>query len=228
MYDAIVVSDFHLGSDVCQAKKLNRFLDLIDSGELPTKELILNGDVFDSWDFRRLCKQHWKVLSGVRKISDKIKVIWVNGNHDGPAEIVSHLLGVHVVEEYIFRSGEKTVMALHGHQFDNFITDHPFLTYLADFFYYLLQKLDPSYYWARRAKKASKTFLRCSQKVEDEARKYSKKKNCDTVCCGHTHMEVASPGYYNSGCWTELPCNYLTFFEGEIKLCSFEEDKKCE
>ncbi len=82
MYDAIVISDLHLGSEVCQAKQLVRFLDQIKDDLLVTRELILNGDVFDSWDFRRLKKNHWKVLSIIRSLSDHVKIVWTSGNHD--------------------------------------------------------------------------------------------------------------------------------------------------
>ena len=52
MYDALILSDIHLGLDNCEAKELISLLELIDRGELTTKRMILNGDVFDSFDFR--------------------------------------------------------------------------------------------------------------------------------------------------------------------------------
>ncbi|HEV3142503.1 MAG TPA: UDP-2,3-diacylglucosamine diphosphatase [Gemmataceae bacterium] len=229
MDDALIVSDIHLGSDVCQAKLFVDLLDQIKFCELQTRQLILNGDVFDSWDFRRLKKHHWKVLSHLRKLSDHLPITWINGNHDGPAEIVSHLLGVNVAEEHIFESGGKKVLALHGHQFDRFIDNHPILTALADFSYQMIQIMDRSFYWARLAKRRSKTFLRCSELIEQRALEYARKKSCDLVCCGHTHLEVEQPGkigYFNSGCWTELPCSYLTVAEGEVRLHHFVSDRK--
>lgn len=227
MYDSLIISDLHLGSGVCQAKMIEKFLSKIKDQELPTKELILNGDVFDSWDFRRLKKNHWGVLSLIRSLSDKIHIIWINGNHDGPAEVVSHLLGVDVAEEYIFESGNKKIIALHGHQFDSFISDHPLVTRMADNFYRWMQNIDRSFYWARCAKKSSKTFLRCSQTIQSKAIEYALKKHCDVVCCGHTHLESEHPNednvwYFNSGCWTEFPCCYLTVLNGEIKMRHFE------
>ena len=68
MYDAIVISDLHLGSEISQAKQLVRFLEMLREDIILTRELILNGDVFDSWDFRRLKKNHWKVLSIIRSL----------------------------------------------------------------------------------------------------------------------------------------------------------------
>lgn len=229
MYDAIIVSDFHLGSDVCQAKRIQKFLEEIHDGKLETKELILNGDVFDSWDFRRLKKNHWNVLSEIRKLSDKIRVIWVNGNHDGPSDIVSHLIGVDVAEEYELVSGDKKIIIMHGHQFDKFISEHPFITSIADWFYRLMQKIDKSFRWMQRAKRASKTFLRCSEIIETKAKNYAIKKGYDIVCCGHVHLECAHPitnendiGYFNSGCWTEYPGFYLAIKNGEVKVKRFE------
>jgi UDP-2,3-diacylglucosamine pyrophosphatase LpxH len=221
MHDAVIVSDLHLGSDMCQARLIGELLEQIEACEIETRQLILNGDVFDSWDFRRLKKQHWKVLSRLRRLSDRLRITWINGNHDGPAEIVSHLLGVEVVEEYIFRSGPKRILALHGHAFDSFISDHPIITWFADGCYQLLQKLDGRHHLARYAKHASKTYLRCSALIEQRAVEYARKLGCDAVRCGHTHLQIGKPGdidYYNSGCWTELPCSYLTVADGEIRV----------
>src|SRR5262249_32215740 len=64
--DAVVISDLHLGSDNCQAKAAAAFLQDILDGTVATRRLIINGDVFDSIDFRRLKKTHWKVLSQIR------------------------------------------------------------------------------------------------------------------------------------------------------------------
>src|SRR5271165_6639357 len=115
MLDAVLLSDIHLGSDNCQARRLCELLERIADGELTTARLILNGDVFDSIDFRRLHKAHWKVLSLIRKLSDQIEIIWLCGNHDGSAEIVSHLLGVEVRDDYILESAGQRILVLHGH-----------------------------------------------------------------------------------------------------------------
>ena len=222
MFDAVIISDLHLGSFVCQAELIVAFLSKIKSGEMLTKRLILNGDVFDSWDFTRISKAHWKVLSTIRKLSDYVDVVWVVGNHDGPAEIVSHLLGVNVVDEYAFESGKKKVLVLHGDRFDNFLTDHPLITRIADFFYGIIQRIDKSFWMAKKAKNTSKTFLRCAEQVRKSALQYAHSNHCDLVCCGHTHLAESNheAGYFNSGCWTETPCHYLFVKNGCVGLCS--------
>jgi UDP-2,3-diacylglucosamine pyrophosphatase LpxH len=227
VYDAVVISDIHLGSDNCQARELVHFLEQIRRGAMPTRRLIVNGDVFDSIDFRRLRKQHWRVLSLLRKLSDEIQITWITGNHDGPAEIVSHLLGVTVRDEVVVNSGGKWILFLHGHRFDEFISRYPVITWFADRIYNLLQKLDRSHYFAKLAKRKSKTFLRCAAKVEHDAVRYAAWHGCDAVCCGHTHHPAARTAgptaYYNSGCWTEKPCHYLTVLDGVVELHAHQE-----
>ncbi|MFQ3650816.1 MAG: UDP-2,3-diacylglucosamine diphosphatase [Gemmataceae bacterium] len=225
MYDAVILSDLHLGSSVCQARRLGEFLQRLESGELLTQRLLLNGDVFDSIDFRRLAKSHWMVLSHLRKLAESIEVIWIAGNHDGSAEIISHLLGVSVRDEIILESGTKRFLVLHGHVFDSFIQSYPLLTALADRVYRFLQWLDRTHHFAKMAKRGSKTFLRNTRKIAEGAIDLARKRGCTAAICGHTHHAVlqneGTVAYYNSGCWTELPCTYLTLRDGEVLLHEF-------
>ncbi len=222
MLDAVILSDIHLGSDNCEAKNVRHLLELVADGELLTSRLILNGDMFDSIDFRRLNKNHWKVLSLIRKLSDHVETIWLCGNHDGSAEIISHLLGVSVMDDYVLESGPERVLVLHGHIFDDFIDNHPVLTWLADMLYAFLQWIDQTHAVAKMAKHRSKTFLRCAKKIEEGAIALARRKGCTSVCCGHTHVAAANAGqpiaYFNSGCWTERPCTYLTVDNGGVSL----------
>ncbi len=222
MLDAVILSDLHLGSANCQSKQICHLLEQIVEGELRTARLILNGDVFDSIDFRRLNKNHWKVLSLIRKLSNDIEIIWLAGNHDGSAEIVSHLLGVTVQDDYVLETGGQKLLILHGHVFDEFIEAYPFITWLGDTIYRFLQWIDRTHHFAKMAKQGSKTFLRCARKIAQGAAKMAQRRGCNMVACGHTHNAVEDfeqqVPYFNSGCWTELPCTYLTVTEGVVQL----------
>jgi UDP-2,3-diacylglucosamine pyrophosphatase LpxH len=181
MLDAVILSDIHLGSDNCQAKNVVRLLEQVADGELATARVILNGDVFDSIDFRRLNKHHWKVLSLIRKLSNHVEITWLYGNHDDTAEIFSHMLGVTVMNEFILESGSRRILILHGHRFDNFLDKHPIITWLADCVYCFLQWVDRTHYFAKLAKRGSKTFLRCAKKIEVCSIDHARRRGCDAV-----------------------------------------------
>jgi UDP-2,3-diacylglucosamine pyrophosphatase LpxH len=224
MYDAVIISDLHLGAPICQARLLEAFLD-----GLPfTRRLILNGDVLDGC-VERLTKHHWRVLSRLRKLSDMVRLVWVAGNHDADAQALAVLIGARFLPEYAFHSGLRKILCLHGDRFDDFLTDHPFLTWWADQGYLLLQRVSPRL--ARLAKVQSKTFLHNCAKVRGCALDYARAREADSVCCGHTHHAEGLPSprvcnppeYWNSGSWTEDLCPYLTVEGGRVLLHSYEE-----
>ncbi len=100
-YDCLVISDLHLGSDVCQAKLLEEFL--IWAVE-HCDQLVINGDIFDDLNFKRLTKRHFACLKVIRRNTDRhdFRLVWVRGNHDGPIDIISHVVGVDILDEYVF------------------------------------------------------------------------------------------------------------------------------
>jgi UDP-2,3-diacylglucosamine pyrophosphatase LpxH len=226
--DAILLSDLHLGSESCQVQSVQEFLE-----DLPaTKRLILNGDVLENTEYR-LTKQHWRVLSRLRKLSDDLELVWVRGNHDFDAESVAHLIGAHFVPEYMFDSGGKHILCVHGDAWDRFLTDHPIITNVVDWFYLYMQRM--SRRLATRAKRSSKTFLRCVELIRTEATEYAKAREADVVICGHTHQaELASepasgaPTYCNTGCWTDHHCHYLTVEDGHVLLEEVNVDRQSE
>src|SRR5262249_7063058 len=99
VYDTLILSDLHLGADMSRARDALRLLQ-----QTRYRRLILNGDIFADLNFARLKKEHWKFLGYIRKLSNpkrNVEVIWVEGNHDhGLTEIMSHLVGVQVYQEY--------------------------------------------------------------------------------------------------------------------------------
>jgi UDP-2,3-diacylglucosamine pyrophosphatase LpxH len=196
--------------------------------------LILLGDIFDNLNFARLKKEHWGLLSVVRKLSNpkrKIKVIWVEGNHDdGLAEIMSHLIGIEVFKEYSWRLNGKKFLAIHGHQFDRFLNENVVISNVASFIYDRIQRWGSEKQTvARFLKNKSKGWLRLAKKVADGAVEYGKHKKADVVICGHTHKadkyEYPEKNlmYYNSGCWTDIPSSYILIYEnGKVEIKYYE------
>jgi len=221
MLDAIIISDTHLGSDVCESKQLYAFLERVYS---KTNRLIINGDFFDNLDFRRLKKNHWKILSLLRRMSKYVEIIWIRGNHDGDAETISHLIGIDFKNEYVFSSGNKNFLCLHGDQFDDFIYKYPNTTKIADFFYRIIQRFDKRFL-PQFIKQRSKIYLRCNEHMMQKSREYAINKTIGCVCLGHTHYPIIDKDhvvwYANSGCWTEKNCTYLEITNGNIELKTF-------
>jgi UDP-2,3-diacylglucosamine pyrophosphatase LpxH len=60
-YDCLVLSDLHLGSDVCQARLLEEFLEWASAH---TRMLVINGDIFDDLNFKRLTRRHFAFDNG--------------------------------------------------------------------------------------------------------------------------------------------------------------------
>jgi UDP-2,3-diacylglucosamine pyrophosphatase LpxH len=220
-YDCLVISDLHLGSVVCQAKLLEEFLEWAATS---TKTLVINGDIFDDLNFKRLSKRHFACLRTIRRHSDRddLRLIWIRGNHDGPADIVGHIVGVDVLEEYMVDNGQVRLLILHGDQFDHFITRYKYLTALGCGLFYFIQRLAP-HRAARWIRRASKRWQRNSQLVQRGAVEYAKSKGCNAVTCGHTHLpleaEVDGVRYINSGTWTEQPpCPFVSLRGAELWL----------
>ncbi len=211
--DTLIVSDIHLGSRVARPKAVRRLLERFEF-----KRLILLGDIFDDLNFTRLKKDHWNLLSQIRKLSNperKIEVVWVEGNHDeGLAEIMSLMMGIKVYDEYCWETSGKKFLAIHGHQFDKFLTENVVISNVSSFVYDKVQRLDnESQSISRFIKRKSKGWLRLSNKVASEAMEYGRLKGADAVVCGHTHLSMSKESdditYYNTGCWTDVPSTFI-------------------
>jgi len=229
--NTLIVSDIHLGSYVARPSQV---LDLLKS--LSFKRLILLGDIFDDLNFKRLKREHWDLLSYIRKLSNpdrNIEVIWVEGNHDeGLIEKLSHLIGIKAYMEYEFIINGNKIIAIHGHQFDRFLNENILISNISSFIYNKIQKYDREKLLVSRfIKRKSKGWLRLSHKVADNAIEYARRKNKNTVICGHTHqiLQKSQNGisYFNSGCWTDIPSNYITIDnEGIVRISEFFEIEK--
>src|SRR6185437_10391762 len=119
--DTIIPSDLHLGSEVSRASDAIKMLK-----SASFNRLILLGDIFSDLNFGRLKKEHWQFLGYIRKLSNprrEIEVVWVEGNHDhGLTQVMSHLVGVRVYQEYSWEFEGLRHVAVHGHQFYRFVS----------------------------------------------------------------------------------------------------------
>lgn len=225
-FDTVILSDLHLGSEVSRAEAA---LQMLKANSF--RRLILLGDIFCDLNFRRLQKEHWRFLSYIRKLSNpkrNIEVIWVEGNHDyGLTEVMSHLVGVTVHQEYEWEFGGIRHLAIHGHQFDRFVVNNRFLSNIFTAFHHQLQQLS---FGQKRIvgflERFDTVWLRLSSKVASGAIAHAKARGIERIFCGHTHeaMRVKdSIEYFNSGSWTQANVTYITIDEQGVNIHEYDE-----
>lgn len=220
-FDTVIISDTHLGAKNCSALKLRSFLTSVKTGRL-----ILNGDIFDDLNFKRLDGAHFHCLRAIRKLSVRSEVVWISGNHDRAAGVLSHIIGVDVKNSITLRAGRKTYLVLHGDVFDEIIRNHPVLTWIADLCYGIVQWVDRSHNVALYLKRKCKTFTRSYDKVKKRCVELAKKRGYDGIMIGHLHIPESTVidgiHYVNSGSWTQSQCTFIGIRNEEVALYDFD------
>lgn len=215
--ETLIISDIHLGDRLTRS---NKVLAVLNSYSY--KRLILNGDILNGLQFKRLQAEHWEILSRLRRLSKHCEVIWIHGNHDAAANIISRLLGVKVRNKYVWSSANKKFLAIHGQQFDRFLHDNIIISHIAFFIYDWLKRSSPEGFIIRLIKKRSQTWRRNSVEVAKGALRLGQSLGVNYVFCGHTHIidtaEDHGVKYYNTGAWVEKPSAFITITGAEVKL----------
>ena len=242
-YQAIVVSDLHLGTKDSKAEEFIEFLE-----EHPTDLLILNGDIIDGWAINRGAKwkkQHTKVISKLLQLSNKTQIIWIRGNHD---EFIQDFIGTHLgrieikedyrliiqrwVENDVYRN--ENYYVFHGDVVDVFITKYKWLSKIGAVGYDFALTLNRWYNTYRKWRnlpyqsiskkikggvKASTNYI---NDFETTALSMAHKKGCNGVICGHIHQPedriINGHRYLNSGDWIENMSAILIGKNGDICL----------
>lgn len=242
-YQAIIVSDLHLGTKDSKAEEFIEFLE-----EHPTDLLILNGDIIDGWAINRGAKwkkQHTKVISKLLQLSNKTQIIWIRGNHD---EFIQDFIGTHLgrieikedyrltiqcwVENDVYRN--ENYYIFHGDVVDVFITKYKWLSKIGAIGYDFALTLNRWYNHYRKLRKLP--YQSISQKIkggvkaatnyindfETTALSMAHKKGCNGVICGHIHQPedrmINGKRYINSGDWIENMSAILVGKDGDICL----------
>jgi len=230
--DTLIVSDVHLGSPLAMAQELHQLLSV-----MTFNRLILLGDIFADLNFRRLTREHWKLISYIRKLSNPkrgVEVVWVEGNHDiGFTQVMEHLIGVKVYQQYTWMWDGKKCVALHGHQFDGLYADGhlPWFNGLITEIHIRLQRLGILKKWLPTILDKFHThYGRLTKKVAEGAFDVAKQEQADYVFCGHTHQpyfeKKGTIEYYNVGSWVSDSGTYARLGDDGVYLQKFSMDKQ--
>jgi len=221
IYQAIIVSDLHLGT---KDSKAEEFIEFIETH--PTDLLILNGDIVDGWALNRGTKwkkPHTKVISKLLQLSNKTRIIWIRGNHDEFIQefIGTHLGAIEIREDYKLDIDNtmESYYIFHGDVIDVFITKYKWLSKVGSVGYDFALWLNRVYNTYRKWRKLP--YISISQKIkgsvkvatnyvndfEVTALSMATKKGCNGVICGHIHQPadrmINGKRYLNSGDWVE-------------------------
>jgi UDP-2,3-diacylglucosamine pyrophosphatase LpxH len=227
VFDTLILSDVHLGSEISRARDA---LDLLKSTTF--RRLILLGDIFNDLNFRRLKKEHWQFLSYIRKLSNpkrNVEVVWVEGNHDlGLSDLMSHLVGIPVYQQYMWEYRGERCLAIHGHQFDRFVVNNFLVSRLGEALFLWIQKMDASKKkFSRYLDRLNTRWLRLSDIVAKGALGYAAHHGATRIFCGHTHiaLEAERDGikYFNSGSWVDKRCSYITVDDGGVQIQTYTQ-----
>jgi hypothetical protein len=222
--EALFISDVHLGARGVNAEKLIEVLK-----EYDPEYLFLIGDIIDGWLLKKRFYWQQTYTNVVRKIlsysKNGVKVIYIAGNHD---EFLREFLGadlgnIEIHNEYVY----KNIFISHGDLYDG-VVKLKWLGLLGsigyDFAIYIDRKLKKigfkrslSKFLKNKVKEAIKFITSFEKQLVHQA----KKRNCDTVICGHIHHPenkiIDNIKYLNCGDWIENN-SYIIYQDGEFKI----------
>ena len=214
-YKSVFISDVHLGTKSCKAKKLCEFLDSFES-----ENLYLVGDIIDGWALQK--RHYWtksqtEVIRKILKISEKKNVYYIAGNHDEfirPFFKYDFQIGTVVIADsfdYQSIDGRK-ILITHGDHFDRTMK-------IPRWFFIKVCKWIDYLPWVDTSESSFDQKMWDIFGTESTLRKHIKNKY-DAALCGHTHQPIIKDDYMNTGDWV-LNCTAIVeHLDGKWELIS--------
>ncbi|ASV29677.1 UDP-2,3-diacylglucosamine diphosphatase [Maribacter cobaltidurans] len=241
--DIVVISDVHLGTYGCHANELLKYLKSISP-----KEVILNGDIIDIWQFskRYWPKSHMKVIKYFMGwIAKGVKIHYITGNHD---EMLRKFTGLQIgslsiVNKVVLPLHDKKAWFFHGDVFDVTMQHskwvaklgakgYDFLILLNRAINFLSKKLGKGpISMSKKIKNGVKSAVKFINNFELTASEIAIENGYGYVVCGHIHQpeirkiktDKGEVTYLNSGDWIEN-LTALEYNEGQWSQYSFYKD----
>lgn len=219
----VVLSDLHLGTVGCHAVELAQYLNSIEP-----RMIILNGDIFDIWNFKKYFwpSSHMNVVkSFISMLSNGTDIYYLTGNHDEVLRKISSLqIGpLFVKDKLVLELNGERCWFFHGDIFDITMKQTKWIAKIGGKGYdllillnkavnHLLEKMGRSKIsLSKRIKDSVKKAVRFIDDFEVSAMDLAIQNGYDYVICGHIHQpkirgyenEHGSCIYMNSGDWVE-------------------------
>ncbi|MEL7832377.1 UDP-2,3-diacylglucosamine diphosphatase [Fodinibius sp. Rm-B-1B1-1] len=241
--DIVVLSDLHLGTVGCHAVELAKYLNSI-----APEKLILNGDIFDIWNFKKYYwpDSHMQVVKCFLSLmANGTDIYYLTGNHDEVIRKVTSLqLGPLFVRDKLVLdlNGEKCWF-FHGDIFDITMKQTKWVAKIGGKGYDLLILLNRAVNWllkkmgrdkislSKRIKDSVKQAVRFIDDFEVSVMDLAIQNGYDYVICGHIHQpkirgyenDEGLVIYMNSGDWVEN-LTALEYENGEWSMYKYVED----
>lgn len=241
--DIVVISDVHLGTYGCQAKELLNYLKSVQP-----KQLIINGDFIDIWQFKKsyFPKSHLKIIKKIIDFSNKgTEVTYIIGNHDEFLRRFANATfgSIELVNKKVLTIDNKKAWVFHGDVFDASVQHSKWIAKLGGWGYDMLIRLNvlsnwilvklgrEKYSFSKKIKNNVKKAVKFIGDFEKTASELAIENQFDYVICGHIHQpqikEIETKNgqcvYLNSGDWIEN-LTALEYHQSEWTL--FTYDKK--
>jgi UDP-2,3-diacylglucosamine pyrophosphatase LpxH len=245
-FRTIWISDTHLGTAGCKAELL---LDFLKSTDCET--LFLVGDIIDGWQLRKgwyWPPSHNDVVRCVLKMAKHgTRVLYIPGNHDEAFRdyVGLNLGGIELLPEALHETADgRTLLVLHGDQFDGVVLYAKWLALLGDNAYTLLLQLNRLLNWIRRRrglpywslsshlKKKVKNAVQFISRFEEVVAHAAAEHGANGVVCGHIHSaeirQIGDVTYYNDGDWVESCTALVEHSDGRMEIIDWAERKRSE
>ena len=234
------LSDVHLGSPGCKARRLVKFLQQNDC-----EQLYLVGDIFDGWKLQKSfywTPYHTRVIKAVlAKARRGTEVYYLTGNHDAfMRQFVRNKLrlgGVRLMHELVHTTADgRKLLVTHGDRFDAVVQNMKGLAFAGDFAYEALLKLSdrlgrvqerldlaPGFSLSATIKYGVKSLVQYLSGFDDAVYYECRKRGLNGVVCGHTHHAEARQirngvMSYNCGDWVESCSALAEDAHGHIRV----------
>lgn len=241
--DLLILSDIHLGTYGCHAKELLAYLKSIDP-----KEVILNGDIIDIWQFSKSYwpNSHMKVVNRIFKwMANDVKITYLTGNHDEMLrKFEGFKVGTFEIQNKMkLKLKDQKAWVFHGDVFDVTMQHSRWIAKLGAIGYDALILLNQFVNWisekfgrgrislSKKVKNSVKGAVKFINKFEETATSIAAMNGYNYVICGHIHqpeMKVYETAngpvtYLNSGDWVENLTS-LEYHKGKWKLFQYRDE----
>lgn len=246
VFRAVWISDIHLGTPGCKAELL---LDFLKSIECET--LYLVGDIVDGWQLKKgwyWPARHNDVIRRWLKMAKHgTRVIYVPGNHDELFRdyVGLNFGGIELAHQCIHVTADgRSLLVLHGDEFDGVVLCAKWLALLGDQAYTLLLKLNGIInrvrrmlgkpYWSLSAllKRRIKNAVEFISNFEQAVAHAAYEQGVDGVICGHIHTaevrQIGTVTYYNDGDWVESCTALVEHTNGRMEIIDWAARKRDE